>query len=56
MRLTFQRWDASITLGDLGVGEADMPAIVAAARRVRVLGRLKELTSNDLAAILRLAL
>jgi alcohol dehydrogenase len=56
MRLTFQGWDASITLGELGVQEADIPAIVAAAQKVGVLGRLKELTGVDVAAILRLAL
>jgi len=56
MRLTFQGWDASITLGELGVQEADIPAIVAAAQKVGVLGKLKELTGADVAAILRLAL
>jgi alcohol dehydrogenase len=56
MRLTFQGWDASITLGELGVQEADIPAIVAAAQKVGVLGKLKELTGIDVAAILRLAL
>jgi alcohol dehydrogenase len=56
MRLTFQGWDAPVTLEELGVSEADIPAIVAAALKVGVLGRLKELTPEDLAAILRLAL
>ena len=56
MRLTFQGWDAPITLEELGVSEADIPAIVAAAPKVGVLGRLKELTPEDLTAILRLAL
>ena len=56
MRRTFQGWDAPVTLEELGVSEADIPAIVAAAQKVGVLGRLKELTPEDLAAILRLAL
>ena len=56
MRRTFQGWDAPVTLEELGVSEADIPAIVAAARKVGVLGRLKELTPGDLSAILRLAL
>ena len=56
MRRTFQGWDAPVTLEELGVSEADIPAIVAAALKVGVLGRLKELTPEDLAAILRLAL
>ena len=56
MRLTFQGWDAPISLGDLGVSEADIPAIVAAAQKVGVLGKLKELTPEDITAILRLAL
>jgi hypothetical protein len=38
------------------VREADIPAIVAAARKVGVLGKLKELTDLDLEAILRLAI
>ena len=56
MRRTFQGWDAPVTLEELGVSEADIPAIVAAALKVGVLGRLKELTPADLSAILRLAL
>jgi alcohol dehydrogenase YqhD (iron-dependent ADH family) len=56
MRSTFQGWDAPVTLEELGVQEADIPAIVAAARKVGVLGKLKELTDADLEAILRLAL
>jgi alcohol dehydrogenase len=56
LRLTFQGWNASITLGDLGVSEADIPAIVAAAQKAGVLGRLKELGPEDIAAMLRLAL
>jgi alcohol dehydrogenase YqhD (iron-dependent ADH family) len=56
MRQTFQGWDAPITLGDLGVIDADIPAIVEAALKVGVLGKLKELTGEDIAAILRLAL
>jgi alcohol dehydrogenase YqhD (iron-dependent ADH family) len=56
MRSTFQGWGAPITLGELGVREADIPAIVAAARKVGVLGKLKELSDSDLEAILRLAL
>ena len=56
MRRTFQDWDAPVTLEELGVSEADIPAIVAAAQKVGVLGRLKELTAEDLEAILRLAL
>jgi len=56
MRRTFQDWGAPTTLGDLGVSEADIPAVVAAARKVGTLGRLKELTDADLEAILRLAL
>lgn len=56
MRRTFQGWGAPITLGELGVKEADIPAIVAAARKVGVLGKLKELSDADLEAILRLAL
>jgi alcohol dehydrogenase class IV len=56
MRRTFQGWDAPVTLEELGVSEADIPAIVAAALKVGVLGRLKELTAADLEAILRLAL
>jgi alcohol dehydrogenase YqhD (iron-dependent ADH family) len=56
MRLTFHGWDASITLGDLGVSEADIPAIVAAAQKVGVLGKLRELTPEDIDAILHLAL
>ncbi len=56
MRQTFQGWDAPITLGELGVSEADIPAIVDAALKVGVLGKLKELTGEDIAAILRLAL
>jgi alcohol dehydrogenase YqhD (iron-dependent ADH family) len=56
MRRTLQGWDAPITLGELGVREADIPAIVAAARKVGVLGKLKELTPEDIKAILRLAL
>jgi alcohol dehydrogenase YqhD (iron-dependent ADH family) len=56
MRQTFQGWDAPVRLDELGVSEADIPAIVAAARQVGVLGKLKELTPEDLAAILRLAL
>ena len=54
--LNFSALGCLYYVGGFRVSEADMPAIVAAARRVRVLGRLKELTSNDLAAILRLAL
>jgi hypothetical protein len=38
------------------VSEADIPAIVTAAQKVGVLGKLKELTSEDIDAILRLAL
>lgn len=56
MRQTFQAWDAPVTLGELGVTEADIPAIVAAAMRVGVLGKLKELTPEDVEAILHLAL
>ncbi len=56
MRQTFQGWDAPITLGELGVIDADIPAIVEAALKVGVLGKLKELTGEDIAAILRLAL
>jgi alcohol dehydrogenase YqhD (iron-dependent ADH family) len=56
MRRTFQGWDAPVTLEELGVSEADIPAIVVAAQKVGVLGRLKELTPGDLEAILRLAL
>ena len=56
MRQTFQGWDAPITLGELGVIDADIPAIVEAALKVGVLGKLKELTAEDIAAILRLAL
>ena len=56
MRRTFQGWDAPITLEELGVSEADIPAIIAAALKVGDLGRLKELTPEDLDAILRLAL
>jgi alcohol dehydrogenase len=56
MRLTFQDWDAPVTLGELGVTAADIPAIITAARKVGVLGKLKELTPADLEAILQLAL
>lgn len=56
MRSTFRGWGAPTTLGDLGVREADIPAIVTAARKVGTLGRLRELTDPDLAAILHLAL
>ncbi len=56
MRRTFQGWDAPITLEELGVSEADIPAVVEAARKVGVLGKLKELTPGDIEAILRLAL
>jgi alcohol dehydrogenase YqhD (iron-dependent ADH family) len=56
MRRTFQGWEAPITLGELGVSESDIPAIVEAARKTGSLGRLKELTAADIAAILRLAL
>jgi alcohol dehydrogenase len=56
MRLTFQGWDAPVILGDLGVSEADIPTIVAAAQKVGVLGKLKELSPEDIEAILRLAL
>ena len=55
MRQTFQGWGAPITLGELGVREADISAIVDAALKVGVLGKLKELTGEDIAAILRLA-
>jgi hypothetical protein len=34
MRLTFQGWDASIRLEELGVAEADIPARVAAILRL----------------------
>ncbi len=56
MRQTFQGWDAPITLGELGVDEADIPAIVEAALKVGILGKLKELTGKDITAILSLAL
>ena len=53
-RFTNSRWgclqgrDAPVTLEELGVSESDISAIVAAARKVGVLGRLKELTPVDL--------
>jgi alcohol dehydrogenase YqhD (iron-dependent ADH family) len=56
MRRTFQGWDAPVTLEELGVKEADLPAIIDAALKVGVLGQLKELSARDLEAILRLAL
>jgi hypothetical protein len=56
MRLTFQEWDASITMKDLGVSATDIPAMVTAAQKVGVLGKLKELAPEDIAASLRLAL
>lgn len=56
MRRTFQGWGAPITLGELGIKEADIPTIVATADKVGVLGKLKELTPEDLGTILRLAL
>jgi alcohol dehydrogenase YqhD (iron-dependent ADH family) len=40
----------------LGVSEADISTIVDAALKVGVLGKLKELTGEDIAGILRLAL
>jgi hypothetical protein len=38
------------------VNEVDIPAIVEAALRVGLLGQLKQLSGEDVAAILRLAL
>ena len=56
MRRTFRGWGAPITLSELGVREADIPAIVAAAQKVGVLGKLKELTREDIVSILLLAM
>ncbi len=51
-----RQWKAPITLGDLGIGEGDIPAIAENAIMQGSIGKIKEIHYQDMVNILKLAL